>query len=96
MIVSTGQAIRIKSNYLCARCWHPLVAAAVPGDPSRSDVKCTNPNCNGEGFARKDGVERRRSDALSELWEARDNLKDIIPSEHAGKSEEQLLSELGF
>jgi hypothetical protein len=96
MNMPTDQAIKTKNNYLCARCWHTLVAVAVPGAPGQSDVKCANENCNGEGFAKKSAVEHRRSEELSELWEARDNLKAVIPSEHAGKSEEQLLSELGF
>ena len=96
MIHPTDRAMELQRDYVCARCWHPLIAVAVQSDPNRSEVKCTNSNCNGEGYARKDGVERRRSDALSELWEARDNLKAIIPGEHAGKTEEQLLSELGF
>ena len=92
----TERALELQRDYVCARCWHPLIAVAVHGEPGQSDVKCTNENCNGEGFARKAYVERKRSEELSELWEVRENLKHVIPSEHKGKTEAQLLSELGF
>jgi hypothetical protein len=89
------QATETVRDYVCARCYGPIAAHF---NALRVWVVCANhgTRCNGSGYVTKAWAERQRSNSIGEAMEVRFTLRDIIPSKHAGKSEEQLLKELGF
>ncbi len=85
------QAKDLTANYVCARCWGPLVALDQHGELV---VSCVNPNCDGEGYVRRQFAERRKQASVSEYLEAARNLPALSP--HHQKSEQDLLKELGY
>jgi hypothetical protein len=82
---------QLVEDYVCATCWGLLAEVFENG---QHIVKCTNPDCTGEGFVTKAYANRRKQDSLAERREARDNLTKILNLPR--KSKEQLLKELGF
>ena len=84
-------------DYVCSNCWGHLQKWAQKG--SRLwvvlCVKCMDQT---KGFVTRYYAEARRSESIGEKMEARDLLQamGILEPEHSGKSNEQLLKELGF
>jgi len=87
-------ARRTVARYVCSACWGHLIE--YPQDRESSLVLCHKCDNETPGYVTKYYAERRRSDSIGEKMDVNYNLRSIIPGEHAGKSEEQLTSELGF
>jgi hypothetical protein len=87
-----------QKNYVCAHCWGNVVASPSTEHPGMYEVECTDPDCTGEGFISRKTVERREAESLGQFVEARSTLEaaGVIVNEHKGKSEQQLLAEMGF
>lgn len=91
--MQTELAIHITDRYVCARCWGPLIA--VTDGPHELKVTC--PECgDGQGFVTKSGVARSESEALGLAAEARHNLRNVLPNPLAGKSEAEIIKDLGY
>jgi DNA-directed RNA polymerase subunit RPC12/RpoP len=88
---------RLTNRYVCARCWQPLVILRQAD--GTEIVECSNrENCNGKGYVTKRYAEQRRSDSWFERLEVLINYPQLSKSRMANrvKSEQELLSELGF
>ena len=87
-----------QKNYVCAHCWGQVVASPSHEHSGMYEVACADPDCTGEGFISAKTVERREAESLGDFFLARANLEaaGVIINEHKGKTEQQLLSELGF
>ena len=83
--------------YVCACCWGHLEEVLVEGEHV---VRCAKggDECDGKGFVTKFYADRRRQESMGEAREVRTLLREfgVIENPLAGKSEEQLLKELGF
>ena len=93
-VMNFQQAQQTIANYACSSCWSHLVSYPFAADKTR--VLC--PTCGEEtrGYVSKHYVARLRAKSMAHKVEAAYVLRDIIPSPHKGKSEEQLLKELGY
>lgn len=81
-------------NYVCSKCWHELGFKWVEG--LKWKVFCSNPNCDGTGFHRKEWVKRQREEDLANYMEANFNLRDILFPDREKMTNDQILKELGF
>jgi hypothetical protein len=88
------QAQETTSNYVCSNCYGSLYCVQTGND--RVIVKCHACGNDTKGYIRKSYAKRRQQESGEELMEAKYVLRQVIPSPHQGKSEEQLLKELGF
>lgn len=93
-VVSANEAMKLTVDYVCGRCWQHLNSQYLGNN--QSFVYCSNEDCNGDYFHSKKGVERARQEDILNAAEARYNLRDVLPNPHKGKSEDELLKELGF
>ena len=82
-------------DYACSNCWGHLLRHPVD---SGWLVLCHRCGEETRGYVTKSFVELKRAENLGEAGEVNDLLTGlgIIEKPHAGKSEEQLLKELGF
>jgi len=84
------------SRRVCARCFGELTKRDTD---SRIIYEVYCPNCedawNFTTVSRYYATQLGQK-AIMEYWEARNNLQDLFPSPHKGKSPEQLIKELGF
>ena len=84
-------------HYVCARCWGHLEEVFIDGEYV---VRCAkgSDECDGKGFVTKFYASHRRQESTGEAMEIKQTLQTlgIIEDPLAGKSTEQLLSELGF
>jgi len=91
-IYDVTQAQVIRRDYVCAHCWGHLEYYALKN--SRL-VQVACPNCGpGQGLVTKSYSERRQSESIGELREARRNLAGLIPDRHHPKSEAETIREL--
>ena len=85
---------------VCARCYGDLVQVNAPDYSAHNHsynavcLECGNA-WNGATVS-KGYAEQLGQTALAQKAEVEHNLKDLFPNPHHGKSEEQLLKELGF
>jgi len=87
-----SQAQIMRRDYVCSRCWGHLEYYAVK---SRHVVQVACPHCGvGYGFVTRRYSERRQSESIGELREARHNLAGLIPDHHHPKSEAETIREL--
>ncbi len=83
------------SRHVCARCYGDL--QKYPAENRLWEAKC--PNCGDAWHGttiRHSTAERRGQAALSELREVKNNLPDLFPNPHKGKSTDELLKDLGY
>lgn len=95
LILPQAEAILMVKNRVCARCYGDLSMMGV-GFPN-FEVSC--PDCGDTwGFTHvsRKYAERLGQRALEERIEVKENLADLFPNPHKGKSEQQILEELGF
>ena len=85
---------------VCARCYSELEKQeSLNFSPSNHEYIAVCPTClDAWNYATvsRSYAEHLGQVYLSDALDVRENLRDLFPSPHAGKSEEQLLSELGF
>ena len=83
-------------DYVCSVCWGHLIRRRH--DALHDVVECGVYGNLHAGYVTKHWVERQRQADQANTLEAKDMLKSIgiIRNEHAGKTEEQLLEELGI
>lgn len=88
------EAEKIVRDCVCSDCWGDLVAQ-YDRQTRKSTVSCRTENCPNHGVVSKRFVERREQESAGELLEARTALRmaGVLKS---GKTQKQLLSELGF
>jgi hypothetical protein len=84
----------IVAKYACSNCWSHLVSYPFAADRTR--VLCGRCGQETRGYVSKYYVEKRLQNSLGEKIDAAYALRDVIPSVHKGKPENQLLNELGF
>lgn len=79
---------------VCSRCWGRLDICFIDGDHV---VKCMNAECDGQGFVTKHYANKRLEESRNDALEVKCTLQElaVIQSPDAGKSEDQLLRELG-
>ena len=92
--MSDELANKTVSNYVCSNCWGDLVKYHAPNRMSR--VKCVNCGDDTPGFVTRWYAEKRRSESMADKLDIQINLRDIFPSEYAGKSPDELVKELGY
>ena len=83
-----------KNNYVCSQCWGHL--EIFPAGNGFYRVKCAKCLDDTKGFVTKHYADSRRQDSGAELLDAYRSLRGFGINPHEGKSEEELLSELGF
>lgn len=88
------QAQKIARDYLCSRCWGPLLMT-FDRDPDQTEIKCTRDESH-YGLVSKSFVERQRSTDHSNAVEAKFNLRQMGVIPKLASNEEELLSDLGF
>ena len=94
-IVNLSTARTLVARYVCARCYHPLIATD-PRDGTRNMlVSCSNPDCNGQGFVTRSYAERRRSESSAEYMEAYHNLAGALGLKKKNRSEKEICQDLG-
>jgi hypothetical protein len=83
-------------DYVCSNCWGDLIPQFA--DNRLWLVVCNSCREETKGYVTRYYAENRRSESHGEHSETRLLLQSmgIIPNEHSGKSEEELLRELGF
>lgn len=83
-------------DYVCSVCWGHLIRRRY--DLTSDIVECGVYGPLHSGYVTKFWVERQRQADQNNSAEAKDMLRTIgiIRNEHEGKSEKQLLDELGF
>jgi ribosomal protein L37AE/L43A len=95
ILLPDGEIDQYLQRHVCSRCYGDL--QKTPADNRLWEAKC--PTC-GEAWhgttVRRSTAERRGQMALSESHEVKENLPDLFPNPHKGKSIEELIKELGF
>jgi len=89
-----GEADQFIQRRVCARCYEDLIRRPVEDGFL---VYC--PHCNdawGSSTISRRSAEIKGQQALAENYEVRDNLRDVIPNPLSGKSQTDLLKDLGF
>ena len=83
-------------DYVCSNCWGHLLA--YPMDNQLWLVICHRCGDETKGYVTKYFADGRRDESHGEKFEARRMLEEmgIIQNEHAGKTSEELIKELGF
>ena len=79
-------------GFRCAACWGTLVNKK--GDDDTVTVVCEDCGDTTPGYVSQKYVESRQQKDLAEAMEARDILWKFMP--HSGRSEKQIISDLGF
>lgn len=90
-----GYADMFASRRVCARCYGDL--SVMPGDHRTWTAEC--PTCGdawGYATISRAYAEQLGQRALAERREATENLPDLFPNPHKGKSPNQILKELGL
>lgn len=84
------------NDYVCSNCWGHLLA--YPMEDRMWLVICHRCGDETKGYVTRYYAEGRRSESHGEFVDVRVLLQGMgmIPNEHEGKSEEELLEELGF
>lgn len=85
---------------VCARCYGDLESRPSKDySASNHEYEAYCPEC-GDAWnyatVSRHYAEHLGQQAIAENWEIKDNLPDLFPSKHKGKSNDQLLEELGF
>ena len=87
-----SQAQVVRRDYVCSRCWGHLEYYAIKKSHL---VQVACPRCGaGLGFVTRSYSERRQSESIAELAEARQRLRGLIPDRHHPKSEAETIREL--
>jgi hypothetical protein len=83
-------------DYVCSNCWGHLLA--YPMDERLWLVVCHRCGDETKGYVTKYFADGRREESHGERHEAKQMLESmgIIQREHSGKSEDELIKELGF
>lgn len=93
---STNDALSFIRKFACGQCFSHLEAFAVKGEPGLVDVVCAVCGAN-DNFVTKSYVQRRIQQGANELMDAKAALAPMVAwMQGPAKSEDQLLSELGF
>ena len=84
--------------YVCSACWGDLETRRDPLDDELFYVTCVKCQIETKGYVTKYFVERRRNDNEFEKMDAESLLRrmGIIENPLAGKTEKDLLHELGY
>lgn len=84
-----------RRHYVCARCWGRIDLCHENG---LDVLMCMNPDCNGSGFVSKLYTEKEKNANQFDAMDVKATLRQIgiIDNPNAGKSEDQLLRELGY
>jgi hypothetical protein len=82
------------AKYCCSRCFGHLVIHPCGGNLVH--VLCGSCGENTKGYVSKHYAEQRRQESMGERVEAAYVLRNVIKSAHAGKTETQLLKEIGY
>jgi len=87
------EARKLVLKYRCATCWGPLVEHLSP-DARESTVTCAQSDdaCDKAGFVTQAYVQRRQSEDMSDMSEAKDNLPFLKPD--GPRSVDEIVSEL--
>lgn len=95
-VTTRAQALIIRRDYVCSACWGHLTYRQV--DSEHDMVICAQYPDEHSGFVSKTWVERQRQVDAESAVDARSLLRKIgvISNPHKGKSDKQLLHELGF
>lgn len=90
-----GMIDQVLARRVCARCYGDL--AKRPADNREWDAYC--PACGdawGDATISRHSAEMRGQQALAEMLEVKYNLADLFPNPNKGKSQDQILGELGY
>ena len=84
--------------YVCSACWGELEKRRDPLEPELFYVTCIQCQIETKGYVTKYFVERRRNDNEFEKMDATNLLRrmGIIENPLAGKTEKDLLQDIGF
>jgi len=80
-------------NFLCSNCYGHLIGHLTD---EGTLVLCAKCHLETTGYVTKQYVERRRQKSLADKAEAARVLRNVIKSPNSGKSEKELLRELGY
>jgi hypothetical protein len=92
---SDAEIGRILKHRICARCYGDL--AQMPAENRMWKAVC--PTCGDAWGGRtisRGTAERRGQQGMVEAMEVKQNLVDLFPNPHKGRSREEPIEELGF
>lgn len=88
------QAQKVARDYLCARCWGPLLMT-FDKDPDQTKIMCAR-DADHYGLVSRAFVERQRSVDHGNAVEARGILRQVGILPKLAQNEDEILSDLGF
>jgi hypothetical protein len=81
-------------DYVCSNCWRDLIQ--LPANNQKWLVQCRSCQEQTKGFVTKYFAESRRAESRVELMEARTMLQEMGIMPKSGKTEAELLREMGY
>jgi hypothetical protein len=94
-VLPTSDAEHTKTHYVCKECWGNLGVFPVKGSYGMSKVICLE-HSEHRGFIKNNTVKKLKNKSTSEYYEARANLRGIIPDDKPTIAADQAMKDLGF
>lgn len=93
-----AEAYRTQQSYVCAGCYHTVVATETDRERGTWTATCATTDCSTPGYVTRSWLKREQEKNAAQAIEARDVLRQAVPwmNPHKGKTDDQLLKELGF
>lgn len=90
-------ALKIQNSRVCSDCYGPVICVRNRAT-GEYDIQCSTPGCLCRGTISRHTLYRRQAENAAEAHDARETLKKAVPwlDPNRGKSETDLLKELGF
>lgn len=95
--MDVNEARKIQMHRVCSDCYCAVIAVRNR-KTGEFEIQCSTPGCQCRGTISTRTLERRQAANMAEAHDARETLKQAVPwvDPQHGKSEAQLLKELGF
>lgn len=95
--MDVNEARKIQMHRVCSDCYCAVIAVRNR-KTGEFEIQCSTPGCQCRGTISTRTLERRQAENAAEAQEAKRTLQAAAPwvNPQHGKSEDQLLKELGF
>lgn len=95
--MDVNEARKIQMHRVCSDCYCPVIAVRNR-KTGEFEIQCSTPGCGCRGTISRHTLYRRQAENMAEAHEAKETLKKAVPwlDPNRGKSETDLLKELGF
>lgn len=96
--MSDTLARKTVKRYVCSMCWGALEIHPDPIDPEKNYVFCEKHQEETRGYVTRYFADRRRNESAFEKMDAENLLRrmGVIENPLAGKSQQELLKEIGY